>query len=249
MTPIRRRWRFQQALVQQHGDDLTLTSNLAATYADWGALESDHGDLNVALSKFEKAVTLREEGLRIQPGNPEWENFLPKNYVALADILQRLNQPKDALVYYQKTFEARREIAIRALGNSSKVDQLFAAAKVLGDHSEGLDQILAYRTATQTLKRLLDDPNSAITAAKHFDDVAGFARAFDAQGDWPDAKTAYALAQMMALRNFGQDSSTTFWKDRADEAAARAAASATRGLASPPIATPAVTPPGSAAPK
>ena len=240
---------IQQALVQQHGDDLTLTSNLAATYADWGALESDHGDLNVALSKFEKAVTLREEGLRIQPGNPEWENFLPKNYVALADILQRLNQPKDALVYYQKTFEARREIAIRALGNSSKVDQLFAAAKVLGDHSEGLDQILAYRTATQTLKRLLDDPNSAITAAKHFDDVAGFARAFDAQGDWPDAKTAYALAQMMALRNFGQDSSTTFWKDRADEAAARAAASATRGLASPPIATPAVTPPGSAAPK
>jgi tetratricopeptide (TPR) repeat protein len=240
--------KIQEALVQQRGQDLTLKSNLAATYADWGALERDHGDLNVARSKFETGVALREEGLRTQPSNPEWEYFLARNYAALADILERLNQPKQALGYYQKAFDVRRNIAIRSLGNSDLAEQLFDAAKILGDRSQGLDQILAYRTATRTLQRLLDDPKSAGTAAKHFDHVIGFARAFDGAGDWPDAKNAYDIAQMIALRNFGQDSSTTFWKDKADEAAMRAAASATRGLAAPAPATPTPTTPALATP-
>jgi tetratricopeptide (TPR) repeat protein/energy-coupling factor transporter ATP-binding protein EcfA2 len=238
---------IQEALVQQRGQDLTLKSNLAATYADWGALERDHGDLNVALSKFETGVALREEGLRTQPSNLEWEYFLARNYAALADILERLNQPKQALAYYQKAFDVRRNLAIRSLGNSDLAEQLFDAAKILGDRSEGLDQILAYRTATRTLQRLLDDPKSAGTAVKHFDDAIGFARAFDDAGDWPDAKNAYDIAQMIALRNFDQDSSATFWKDKADEAAMRAAA-ATRRLVSPAPATPTPTTPTLATP-
>lgn len=239
---------IQEALVQQRGQDLTLKSNLAATYADWGALERDHGDLNVALSKFGEGVSLREEGLRSQPSNPEWEYFLARNYAALAEILDRLNQPKRALAYHQKAFEVRRNIAIRSLGNSEAAEQLFDAAKILGDRSEGLDQILAYRTATRTLQRLLDDPKSGGTAAKHFDHAIGFARTFDGAGDWPDAQTAYNIAQMIALWNFGQDSSATFWKDKADDAAMRAAASATRGLASPTPAAPTPTTPTVATP-
>ena len=89
--------------------------------------------------------------------------------------------------------------------------------------------------ATRTWKRLLDNPKSANTAAKHFDDVIGFARAFDAARDWPDAQTAYGVAQMIALRNFGKDPSDPGWKDKADEAAARAATAATSALTrSPP---------------
>jgi tetratricopeptide (TPR) repeat protein/energy-coupling factor transporter ATP-binding protein EcfA2 len=248
-APIEARGAYQQALaiqeplVQLNPNDLNLKSNLAATYTHWGALERDAGDVNLALSKFEKGVALQEEALRKDPTNPLWETFLTPNYVAAADILQKLNRPKDALAYYQKAFDARRDLAIRTLSNPDLQEKFADAAKTLGDHSEGLDQIVAYRSATRTWKRLLDDPKSASAAAKRYDDVIGFARAFDAARDWPDAQTAYGLAQMIALRNFGKDSSDRSWKDKADEASALAAVAATSALRPPATNPPATAPP------
>jgi tetratricopeptide (TPR) repeat protein/energy-coupling factor transporter ATP-binding protein EcfA2 len=225
---------LQEPLARDDPNSADLKSNLAATYSHWGGLEKKAGNLDLAQSKYEKAVALDDDLIQIDPSNPQWESYAVPNFAVLAEILNALNRPKDALVYYQKTYDASRDLAIRSLGNPDLQKQFANAAKSLGDHSERLDQIVAYRSATRTWKRLLDDPNSANEAAKHFDDVIGFARAFDAAGDWPDAQTAYGVAQMIALRNFGKDSSDTSWKQKADDAGARAAAVATSALTPKP---------------
>jgi tetratricopeptide (TPR) repeat protein/energy-coupling factor transporter ATP-binding protein EcfA2 len=225
---------LQEPLARDNPNNADLKSNLAATYSHWGALEKKAGNLDLARSKYERAVALDEDLIQIDLSNPQWESYAVPNFAVLAEILNALNRPKEALVYYQKTYDTSRDLAIRALGNPDLQKQFANAAKSLGDHSEGLDQIVAYRSATRTWKRLLDGPNSANEAAKHFDDVIGFARAFDAARDWPDAQTAYDVAQMIALRNFGKDSSDTSWKDKAAEAAAGAATAATSAVAPKP---------------
>ena len=78
------------------------------------------------------------------------------NYTQLADILQALNRPKDALVYYQKAFDASRDLAVRALGNSDLLEKLALAGKTLGDHANGLARIEASRTSTLTLRPVRD---------------------------------------------------------------------------------------------
>ena len=107
-----------------------------------------------------------------------------------------------------------------------------AAATALGDRSAGLEQIEAYRTATRTWKRLLDNPKYSGVAVKHFDDLTIFARTFDAARDWPDAATAYDVARKIALRNLDANPSNTIWKDNA-VATAKRAAEAERSLALP----------------
>jgi tetratricopeptide (TPR) repeat protein len=226
-TAYQKALEIQQTLVQRDRNDPTLESNLAATYTHWGALDRDAGDLSLALSKFEKGVALQEELQQSDPTNPQWEIYLSPNYVAVADILEKLNRPKDALIYYQRAFDVRRDLAIRALGNPDWQEKFADAAKALGDRSVGLAQIDAFRAPARTWKRLLESPSSASVAARRFDDVIGFAHAFDAARDWPDAQTAYGVAEKIALWNIAKDPSDTTWKDKAQTAAEGAAASTT----------------------
>ena len=198
-------------------------------------MESDAGDLSLALSIFEQSVTLQEGLCKEIATNPQWALFLTPTYAALADTLEKLNRPKDAMVYYQKAFDAR-DLAIRILGDPDLQIKFADAAKALGDRSIGFARVVAYRDATRTWKWLLRNPKSESAAVDRYDDVIGFARAFDAAGDWPDAQTAYEVAKTIALRNLEKEPSDTLWKDKADAAEARAAAAA-KALAPPPPAS------------
>ncbi len=227
---------IQETLVQRDPNNLPLISNLAATYTHWGMLEKDAGSLDAALAKIEQGVGLDEQLVKADPSNPQWETFLTPNYVVLSEILEKMNRPEDALVHYQKTFDARRDLATWSPDNVSLARQFAEAAKSLGDHSKALDQIEAYRAAVQTWKKLLENPKASGTAAAHFDDVFGFAKAFHDAKDWPDEQAAFTLAGKMARWNFEKDPSDTKWKDRADAAAV--AAEAANDIATPPSSAP-----------
>ena len=102
----------QEPLVSPKVRDLSLISNLATTYTHWGLLERKAGDLKLALSKFQQGAKRDEELARNEPGNPNFEEYLARNYSYIADILEQMKRPDDALVYYQKLFEARRTLRL-----------------------------------------------------------------------------------------------------------------------------------------
>ena len=215
---------LQEPLVRDRPDSFDLKSNLAATYSHRGLLEKAAGNLDLARSNYEKAVALYDDLIRIDPTNPQWESYAVPNYTVLADILQALNQPKEAFVFHQKAFDASRGLAIRALGNSDLLEKLAMAGKTLGDHANGLPRIEAYRTSTLTLRRLFETTNGATVATNHVDEVLDFAHAFDAANDWPDAETAFNLAERMFRGKLAAEPSNAAWKDKAEDAAKDAAA-------------------------
>src|SRR6202042_3683626 len=108
-------------------------------------------------------------------------DYVTPNYLSIAEILEQLNRPQDALVYYQKLLDARRMLYPRAQGpGRPRAQREFAeAAKLLGDHSTGLTQIDAYRSAMRVYGRMIDDPRAADLAADQFDLVSALARGFD----------------------------------------------------------------------
>jgi tetratricopeptide (TPR) repeat protein/energy-coupling factor transporter ATP-binding protein EcfA2 len=215
----------QEAVASQRASDPTLKSNLAATYTHWGLLEKTAGDLNVALAKFQQGIALDEELVKSEPGNPQWLGFLTPNYLYIAQILEQLNRPEDALVYYQELFDARRRLVLREPGRPRPQTEFAEAAKLLGDRATGLARIDAYRAAVRTWNQLIDDPKLANLAADQFAAVLGFAHAFDAMTDWPDAQTAYRVAMKIAAYNFVKNPEDTSWRDKA-EAAQRASVAA-----------------------
>lgn len=169
-------------------------------------------------------MSIQEELVKGDPTNPQWESYAVPNYAVLADILQALNRPTDALAYYQKAFDARRDLAIRALGNPDLHEKLAMAGKALGDHTSGLAQIEAYRTSTLTLKRMFGTADGASRAANHYCDILTFAYAFDAAKDWPDAETAFGLAERIARTKLAADPANAAWRENAEAAAKEAAA-------------------------
>jgi len=200
---------------------LRLKSNLASTCAHWGLLERKAGNLPLALSKLQQGIALDEELARDEPGNQQWQDYVAPNYYFISDILEHLNRPQDALPYYQKSFDVRRALAFRGLGPPKAQKEFAEAAKLLGDHSTGLAQIDAYRAAMQTWKRLIEDEDKVVSArlaAEQFDVILGFARVFRAEKDWPDAQTAYRLAQKVADMNHDKDPLDTSWRDQAKAA-------------------------------
>jgi tetratricopeptide (TPR) repeat protein len=213
----------QEALAKEKAPDPSLKSNLAATYTNWGLLEKAGGDRKVALEKLQRGVALDEELAEREPGNPLWQDYVTPNYLPIAEILDQLNRPEDALAYYQKYNDGRRTIAFRAQGpGRPKAMKEFAeAAKLLGDHSTGLAQIEAYRAAMRVWSRLVDDPTAANVAADQFELVSSFAHGFDDGKDWPDAQTAHRLAMKIAVFNYVKNPEDTSWRDKA-EAAERA---------------------------
>ena len=216
----------KDADVSQKAPDLSLKSNLASTCTHWGLLERKAENLPLALSKLRQGVALDEELAIDEPGNQQWQDYVAPNYYFISDILEHLNRPQDALPYYQKLFDVRRALAFRGLGPPKAQKEFAEAAKLLGDHSTGLAQIDAYRAAVQTWKRLTEDKvMGACLAAEQFDVILGFARVFRAKKDWPDAQTAYRIAQKVADMNHVKDPLDTSWHDKA-KAAERASVEA-----------------------
>ena len=87
----------QEAVAAQKAPDSSLKSNLAATYAHWGLLEQEAGNLELALEKLRQGVALDEELTKNEPGNPQWQEFLTPNYLYLAETLEGLKRPDEAL--------------------------------------------------------------------------------------------------------------------------------------------------------
>jgi energy-coupling factor transporter ATP-binding protein EcfA2 len=208
----------KEALAAQKAPDSSLRSNLAATYIHWGLLEMGDGNLALALDKLRQGVAIDEELTRNEPGNPQWQEFLTPNYLYLAETLEGLKRPDEALTYYRKHADSRRMLAYRALGRPTVQKEFADAAKLLGDRSTGLAQIEAYREAVRTWSRLVEDSTLADAAADQYDVVLGFAHAFDAKKDWPDAEAAYRVAVKIAVLNYVKDPSATSWRDKAEEA-------------------------------
>jgi hypothetical protein len=208
----------KEALAAQKAPDSSLKSNLAATYTHWGLLEMGAGNLEVALDKLRQGVALDEELTKNEPGNPLWQEFLTPNYLYLAQTLEGLKRPDDALTYYRKLVDSRRTLAYRSPGRSKAQVELAEAAQRLGDRAAGLAQIEAYREAVRIWNRLVEDPRIAEAAADQYDVVLGFAHAFDAKKDWPDAEAAYRVAMKVAVLNYVKDPSVPFWRDKAEEA-------------------------------
>ena len=228
----------QDALASQKAPDASLKSNLAATYTNWGVLEKDGGDLKLALVKLQQGVALHEELTKDEPGNPQWEEYLAPSYLYIAETLDGLNRPDEALAYYRKLADARRTLAYRSLGRPNAQKELAQAAQLLGDRSAGLAQIEAYRESVRTWNRLVDDPRIATAAADQYDVVMGFAKAFDAQKDWPDAQAAYRVAMKVAVLNYVKDPSNTAWRDKAEEAERDAVVAAGQAAQSAPADAP-----------
>ena len=139
----------QEALAAHKAPDLTLKSNLAATYTHWGMLERKAGDRNLALTKFQQAAALNEELIKADPGNPQWIEYAAPSYLYIAEIFDQLSRPQDALDYYRQFYEAKRTLAFRGEGPAKARKEFAEAAKLLGDHSKGLAQIDAYRSAVR----------------------------------------------------------------------------------------------------
>ena len=148
----------KEALAAQSAPDPSLKSNLAATYTHWGLLELEAGNLEPALEKLRQGVALDEELTGNEPGNPQWQQFLTPNYLYLAETLEGLKRPDEALAAYRKLNDARRTLAYRTPGRSKPQKDLASAAKLVGDRSTGLVQIEAYREAVRTWNRLAEDP-------------------------------------------------------------------------------------------
>ena len=87
----------KEALAAGKTPDLSLKSNLAGTNTHWGMLERKAGNLDLAMAKFQQGAALDEELIKAEPGNPLWEGFVAPAYLNIAEILDQLNRPKDAL--------------------------------------------------------------------------------------------------------------------------------------------------------
>jgi tetratricopeptide (TPR) repeat protein len=223
----------QEALASHKAPDITLKSNLAATYTHWGMLEREAGNFDLALAKFQQGAALNEELIKAEPGSLQWVTYVAPCYLNSAQILDRLNRPQEARDYYEKFFDARRTLAFRGLGPLRSQSEFAEAARMLGDHSTGLAQIDPYRSATRIWGRLVDDPTAANWAAGQFDVVENFAQSFDAKKDWPDAQAAYRVAMKIAVFNYVKNPSDTAWRDKA-EAAERASVEAGKAAESAP---------------
>jgi tetratricopeptide (TPR) repeat protein/energy-coupling factor transporter ATP-binding protein EcfA2 len=233
---------LQELLVRQNPTDEILQSNLATTYSRLGLLERKAGNLELARVQYEKAVAISDKLIEIDRDNSSWETFAIPQYNSLAEILEALNKPKEALVYYQKAFDASRALSLQSPTRPELLEQLAAAGKALGDHSSGLARLEAYRTSTLALNRLFSMTHEAARAAKYADDVLAYARGFETVADWPDAEIAYGLAEKMAQTRLADDPSDETWTQKANEAS-RGAQAVARALVSPPDQTTRPSPP------
>jgi YD repeat-containing protein len=222
----------QKALIESNPTDLSLKSNLAATYARWGLVDRDRNDLDGALSNLKSAVALQETLVANNPGDLSWKEFLAPNYAAIADILERQKLLDQSLLYLKKAFETRVDFAKPSARNLRFMMDFAASAKRVGDSSAGSTRLSAYQQAAQIWELLALGP-AAGDAAGHYDDVAKFAEAFEGEQDWQGALKIWTMAQTLAQLNLKASPSDDRWRQAAETSAKHAADAAGR-LASAP---------------
>ena len=209
---------IRKVLVSENPDDPSLESDLAETHMNLAILERDSGHLDLALKNFREGVRLDEDLVKAAPGNIGWLGFLAPGYRSVAEVSERLSRPKDALlksawagealIYYRKHYEAQRDLSFHGRRDVQSRLDFIEAAKLFGDHSQGLEQIDAYRSAIRTWQRLIQNGEDAKWAGEHSagvlrrasDDAVRFAKAFDDANDTPDAQTARNVAEKLAGR-------------------------------------------------
>jgi tetratricopeptide (TPR) repeat protein len=191
---------------------------------------------------LQQGVALQEDLIRSDPTNPQWKSFAAPNYDVIAVTLETLDRPTEALEYFQKSFDVRKELVMQEPDNIGRLQQFSAAANALGKRSSGLPRIEAYRDAVEAWKRVTDQSTPPASVGNAYDNLIAFAQAFDAAADWRDARTAYLVAIKMAQLNLANNSADATWRDKADQARkgaeAAAAALESKSAAPPPDASP-----------
>ena len=229
----------QLAILAKEPDNFTVRSNLASTYNHWGLMASGKGDLKLALAKLKLGVEMQNALMRSDPSNPQWIAFAAPNYELVARTLDELKRANEAYRYLSKSYDLRKELTIRDPNNAPDEMRFAAAAKALGDRSQGVPQIEAYRDWVQAWKRVADlgKPPQAVKAEA--DDALGIAKSLADAKDWRDAQSAYWLAKRIADMNLADDPTNAVWKAKSDsakqsaqDAAAAATAAAAAGDAS-----------------
>ncbi len=220
----------QLAILAKDPTNVTVRSNLASTYDHWGLLASSKGDLELALAKLKLGVEMQNALMRSDPSNPQWIAFAAPNYESISRTLDELKRQNEAYRYLSKAYDLRKALTIRDPTNGPDEMRFAVTAKSLGDRSQGVPQIEAYRDAIQAWKRVADlaKPPAAIKAQG--DDALAIAKSLADAKDWRDAQSAYWLAKRIADMNLADDPTSAVWKeisDRAKQSAQDAAAAAT----------------------
>ncbi len=229
----------QLAILGKDPTNVTVRSNLASTYNHWGLLASSKGDLELALAKLKLGVEMQNALMRSDPSNPQWIAFAAPNYESVARTLDELKRQNEAYRYLSKAYDLRKELTIRDPTNAPDEMRFAATAKALGNRSEGVPQIEAYRDWIQAWKRVADLKKPPQSIKAQADDALAIAKACADAKDWRDAQSAYWLAKRIADMNLADDPTSAVWKEKsdsakqsADDAAAAATAAAAAGDAS-----------------
>lgn len=226
----------QLAIITKDPGNTTVRSNLASTYNHWGLLARSKGDLELALAKLKQGIDMQKALIQSDPSNPQWVAFAAPNYEAVAKILDDLHRSNEAYRYFQTAYDLRKDLTIRDFNSASRQMSFAAAAQALGDRSQGVPQIEAYRDAIRAWKRVagLSKPPAAI---KHqANNALALAKVFADAKDWRDAQSAYWLAKRIWDMNLADDPTNAVWRDNSDtakqsaqDAAAAASAAAAAG--------------------
>ncbi len=227
----------QLAILAKDPTNVTVRSNLASTYNHWGLLASGKGDLELALAKLKLGVEMQNALMRSDPSNPQWIAFAAPNYEAVSRTLDELKRQNEAYRYLSKAYDLRKALTIRDPTNTPDEIRFAATAKALGDRSQGVPQIEAYRDWIQAWKRVADLAKPPRTIKAQADDAFAIAKSLADAKDWRDAQSAYWLAKRIADMNLADDPTSVDWKEKSDSAKqsaqdAAAAATAAAGDAS-----------------
>jgi tetratricopeptide (TPR) repeat protein len=224
----------QLAILAEDPQNVTVRSNLASTYDHWGLLARSKGDLELALAKLKLGVEMQNALMRTDPSNPQWIAFAAPNYESVARTLDELKHSNEAYRYLQKAYDLRKELTILDPNNPWDQMRFAAAAKALGDRSQGVPQIEAYRDAIHAWKVVADLAQPPASIKTPSDDALAIAKALADGKDWRDAQSAYWLAKRISDMNLADDPTSAAWKAKSDSAkqsAEDAAAAATAAAA------------------
>ena len=116
-----------------------------------------------------QGVALDEELTKNEPGNPQWQEYLTPNYLYLAETLEGLKRPDEALDLLPEAQRCEENARLSRARTAKAQKELAEAAKLLGDRSTGLAQIEAYREAVRSWNRLVEDPRNADAVADQYE--------------------------------------------------------------------------------
>ena len=122
-------------------------SNLAVTYSRIGDILVHQGNLNKALTYFEKDIELSKELHLAYPSNVSFKNGLAISYEKLGETHSSLGNLDKALTYFEKDIELSKELHLAYPSNVPYKNGLAISYSKLGEtHSNlgNLDKALTY---------------------------------------------------------------------------------------------------------